>query len=85
MRLFKVKCKKTLIMEVHHDIFEDDYETFVDSNQLEISYFKGYTYTLLEILEDKLYVSIDEDDNLHKFDLGDFKEYFDVITSKEIE
>jgi len=85
MRLLKVECKKTLIMEVcASDIWENENQTLLDSNALDISYFKGYTYTLLEIKKNKIYISIDENDDLHKFSSIDVEEYFNIIAIREI-
>jgi len=85
MRLLKVECKKTLIMKVFGvDIWEDEEQTLLNSNSLDISYFKGCTYTLLEIKKNKIYISIDENDDLHKFSSIDVEEYFNIIAIREI-
>jgi len=85
MVLLKVRCIKTLIMEVHHNIWEDDDEIFIDSNQLDIAFFKNKEYTLFKCNnKSKVFVTLDENGDIHKLSYNDLSEFFHVLNKKDI-
>ena len=83
MVLLKVRCIKTLIMEVHHNIWEDESETFIDANQLDISFYKGKEYVLFKCNDKgKIFVTLNENGDVHKLSYDDLSEFFHVLDKK---
>jgi len=79
MDLLKVKCKKTLIMEIcDSDIWENEEQTLIDAEQLDISFYKNKEYILVKSGKNR-YVTIGENNDLHYLNYNEIIEYFKVI------